>query len=105
MSSPLEHVKNDLEVLLRDTQALLQESKNSGAEQVGNVYNLSTLFDHDDGAGTHVHLADSFQPVGLLPETPSELRPSGANRQLSLSIDPPLDIFLVGLLRPPQALL
>jgi ElaB/YqjD/DUF883 family membrane-anchored ribosome-binding protein len=38
MSSPLEHVKNDLEVLLRDTQALLQESKNSGAEQVGNVY-------------------------------------------------------------------
>jgi hypothetical protein len=43
--------------------------------------------------------------VGLLPETPSELRPSGANKQLSLSIDPPLDIFLLGLLRPPQALL
>jgi len=66
---------------------------------------LSTRFDHDDGAGTHVHLADSFQPVGLLPETPSKLKPSGANRRLSLSINPPLDIFLAGLLRPPQALL
>jgi ElaB/YqjD/DUF883 family membrane-anchored ribosome-binding protein len=38
MSSPRDHVKNDLEVLLRDTQALLRESKNNGAEQVDSVY-------------------------------------------------------------------
>ncbi|MEN9794428.1 MAG: hypothetical protein RJA17_968 [Pseudomonadota bacterium] len=66
---------------------------------------FSSHFDHDDGAGAHVHAVDSFQSFGLVQENTSGLQPFGGQKQLALLSARPSDIFLEGLLRPPQLLL
>ena len=66
---------------------------------------FSAHFDHDDGAGTHTHAIDSFQSVGMVQENTSNLKPFGSQTQQVLSLVRPPDIFLEGLLRPPQLLL
>ena len=66
---------------------------------------FSSHFDHDDGPGTHVHAVDSFQSVGLIQDDAARLRLVGSQgKPVVLSSRPP-DIFLEGLLRPPQILL
>ena len=66
---------------------------------------FSSHFDHDDGAGAHVHVNDTFQPVGLIQEDTVDLNPFGSQTQHVLSFVRPPDIFLEGPLRPPQLLL
>jgi hypothetical protein len=66
---------------------------------------LSSHFDHDDGTGAHVHVNDSFQPFGLIRENSSVLSLIGNQKQPTLLIARPPDIFLEGPLRPPQTLL
>jgi hypothetical protein len=66
---------------------------------------FSSHFDHDDGAGAHVHVVDSFQPFGLIQENTADLKPFGSQTRQFLSLVCPPDIFLEGLLRPPQLLL
>jgi hypothetical protein len=66
---------------------------------------FSSHFDHDEGAGAHVHVVDSFQSVGLIQENIPGLRLFGAQKQSIFGISRPPDIFLEGLLRPPQRLL
>jgi hypothetical protein len=66
---------------------------------------FSSHFDHDDGTGTHVHVIDSLQPFGLIQENLSVLRLIGDQKQPTLLIARPPDIFLEGPLRPPQTLL
>jgi hypothetical protein len=66
---------------------------------------FSSHFDHDDGSGTHIHVADTFQPVGLIQEDTVDLSPFGRQTQHVLSFVRPPDIFLEGPLRPPQLLL
>lgn len=63
---------------------------------------FSAHFDHEDGAGTHVHVVDTFQSFGMVQENTSNLKPFGSQTQQALSLVCPPDIFLEGLLRPPQ---
>jgi hypothetical protein len=63
---------------------------------------FSLHFDHDDGAGTHVHAVDSFQSFGLAQEHSSDWSLFGSQRQPALFLARPPDIVLEGLLRPPQ---
>jgi hypothetical protein len=60
---------------------------------------------HDDAAGTHAHSGDSFQSVGLLDGEGAKLNGFASHKQPVLLIAQPPDIFLEGLLRPPQILL
>ena len=66
---------------------------------------FSSHFDHDDGADAHVHVVDSFQPFGFIQENTSDLKLFGSQTQQVLQLVCPPDIFLEGLLRPPQLLL
>ena len=66
---------------------------------------FSSHFDHDDGAGVHVHAVDSFQSFGMVQENTSNLKLFGSQTQQVLSFVCPPDIFLEGPLRPPQLLL
>jgi len=66
---------------------------------------FSAHFDHEDGAGTHVHVVDTFQSFGMVQENTSNLKPFGSQTQQALSLVCPPYIFLEGLLRPPQLLL
>jgi hypothetical protein len=66
---------------------------------------FSSHFDHDDGAGAHVHVVDSFQSFGLVQENTSNLKLFGGHKQPVLLIARPPEIFIEGLLRPPQMLL
>lgn len=66
---------------------------------------FSSHVDHDDGSGTHVHVVDTFQSFGLVQENTADLKPFGSQTQQVLSLVCPSDIFLEGLLRPPQLLL
>ena len=66
---------------------------------------FSSHFDHDDGAGSHTHVVDSFQSFGLVQEGSSGFRIFGGQAQPALVMARPPDIFLEGLLRPPQTLL
>ncbi len=66
---------------------------------------FSSHFGYDDGTGVHVHVIDSFQPFGLIQENSSVLRLIGDQKQPTLLIARPRDIFLEGPLRPPQTLL
>ncbi len=66
---------------------------------------FSIHFDHDDYSGSHVHAADSFQPAALFADDALALRPLGSNQRFRAGSSPPPDIFLDGLLRPPQTLL
>ncbi len=63
---------------------------------------FSSHFDHDDGTGAHVHVTDSFQTFGVVHENISDLKLLGSQEQPALLIASPPDIFLEGLLRPPQ---
>ena len=66
---------------------------------------FSAHFDHEDGAGTHVHVVDTFQSFGMIQENTADLKPFGRQTEQVLSLVCPPDIFLEGLLRPPQLLL
>ena len=66
---------------------------------------FSSHFDHDDGSNSHVHAVDSFLSVGLVAQNPSAFDLLGGQKQPVLLISRPSDIFLEGLLRPPQILL
>ena len=66
---------------------------------------FSSHFDHDDEAGAHVHAVDTFQSFGLVQENRSDLKLLCGQKQPTLLIAHPPEIFLEGLLRPPQTLL
>lgn len=66
---------------------------------------FSAHFDHEDGAGGHVHVVDTFQSFGMVQENTADLKPFGRQTEQVLSLVCPPDIFLEGLLRPPQSLL
>ncbi len=66
---------------------------------------FSSHFDHEGGADTHVHAMDSFQSVALIQEKSSDVKRCSAQQQPALRMTWPPDIFLDGLLRPPQTLL
>ena len=66
---------------------------------------FSSHFDHDDEAGSHTHVVDSFQPFGLVDGGSSDFRVIGGQTQPTLAIARPPAIFLEGLLRPPQTLI
>ncbi|MEY3952597.1 MAG: hypothetical protein RL320_1399 [Pseudomonadota bacterium] len=66
---------------------------------------FSSDFDHGDESVTHVHVTDTFQSFGMVQESTADLKPVGSQTQPVLSLVCPPDIFLEGLLRPPQLLL
>jgi hypothetical protein len=66
---------------------------------------FSSHFDHDDGVGAHAHVVDNFQSFGLAQEHSSDWNLFGSQKQPVLSLARPPDIFLEGLLRPPQMFL
>ncbi len=66
---------------------------------------FSSHVDQDDSTGAHIHVVDSFQPFGLIQENSSDVKLFGCQTQSNLLIARPPEIFLEGLLRPPQTIL
>jgi hypothetical protein len=77
-------------------------------EQVINHHHhdaFSSHSDHSDSSEVHHHTGDSLQSIALVPEMLDPIHITDSEARQRLSLDPPLDIFLDGLLRPPQMIL
>ena len=66
---------------------------------------LSAHFDHDDVADSHVHVLEHLQPMVLIAVRIGVTHTSNQDRLSGLVSATPPDVYLSGLLRPPQPLL